>query len=128
MGSTTSGPAADSPGVIASKEELQKLVDSHDLVIFSGPVGPAKLNLECPYTRKTLTKLDGAGITYHHHKVGPKGTDSRAALMSICQGVKTVPEGFCLGKYIGGYDESDGKHVGAPGIMTLLKNGKLKAH
>merc|ERR1712232_651749 len=104
------------------KAKLQKVIDSHDLVIFSAPVGP-KHDKTCPYVRKTLKTLTDAGITFHHHVVGPKGTDTRNALISLCHGTKTVPEGFCLGKYIGGFDGSDAGHLGFPGIMPLFKDG-----
>lgn len=113
-------------GVDSLRSELQSIIDSNDLVIFSAPVGPNK-DKTCPYVAKTIAALDAAGITYHHHVVGPKGTDSRTALIELCKGVGTVPEGFCLGQWIGGFDASDGGHLGAPGIMPLFESGKLKS-
>eukprot|EP00656_Telonema_subtile_P040967 TRINITY_DN46064_c0_g1_i1.p2 TRINITY_DN46064_c0_g1~~TRINITY_DN46064_c0_g1_i1.p2 ORF type:complete len:146 (+),score=34.19 TRINITY_DN46064_c0_g1_i1:72-509(+) len=109
-----------------TKDELQSIIASHDLVIFSAPVGPNADKI-CPYVAKTVAALDAAEIPYYHQVVGPKGTPSRTALIELCQGVGTVPEGFCLGQWIGGYDASDGGHLGAPGITPLFESGKLQA-
>ena len=116
--------------VEAATLELQEMIPQHDLLIFSAPVGP-QANKTCPYVAKTIATLDAAGVGYHHQIVGIKGTNSRTALIELCHGVGTVPQAFCLGMWIGGYDASDGLKscdgVCPPGIMPLFENGKLQA-
>merc|ERR1712166_929376 len=114
------------PSEELTKTELQAAIDSHDLVIFSAPVGP-NADKTCPYVAKTVAALDASGMPYQHLTVGSKGTPSRTALIELCQGVATVPQGFCLGRYIGGFDETDAGHLGMPGIMPLFEDGRLQA-
>eukprot|EP00931_Biecheleriopsis_adriatica_P084448 TRINITY_DN58290_c0_g1_i1.p1 TRINITY_DN58290_c0_g1~~TRINITY_DN58290_c0_g1_i1.p1 ORF type:complete len:144 (+),score=27.97 TRINITY_DN58290_c0_g1_i1:52-483(+) len=118
--------AEEPASVEGAKALLQKIVSSHDVVLFTAPVGPGGL-MTCPYCSKAQAALKSAGITYHHQVVGTKGTNSRTALIDMCKGTATVPEAFFMGQWIGGWDETDGKDVREPwmGISSLIETGKL---
>eukprot|EP00933_Yihiella_yeosuensis_P050454 TRINITY_DN4823_c1_g1_i1.p1 TRINITY_DN4823_c1_g1~~TRINITY_DN4823_c1_g1_i1.p1 ORF type:complete len:138 (-),score=33.27 TRINITY_DN4823_c1_g1_i1:66-479(-) len=121
-----SAPSNEPATLEEAKTNLRKITSTHDLVLFTAPVGPFGC-MTCPYCTKAQNALKAAGIAYHHEVVGAKGSNSRTALIEMCKGTATVPEAFFLGEWIGGYDETDGKDVREPwmGISPLIDSGKL---
>mmetsp|Transcript_11548 Transcript_11548/g.30881 ORF Transcript_11548/g.30881 Transcript_11548/m.30881 type:complete len:138 (+) Transcript_11548:88-501(+) len=123
MGASSSSEPAS---VEEAKANLEKVLSNNTLVLLTAPVGPFGA-FSCPFCKKVIKALDAAGIPYHHEVVGQKGSNSRSALIELCKGTTSVPEAFCFGKWIGGYDESDGKDVREAwmGISGLIASGKL---
>jgi hypothetical protein len=61
-----------------------------------------------------------------HSQVGRKGTASRTALIELAEGVTSVPLGWCVQTFLGGFDETDGKKGAGYGILPLLRLARSK--
>jgi glutaredoxin 3 len=110
---TPAGPAqapiaAASPTDIA---EVKSMISADDVVIFASPT--------CGYCKMAVSLMTGLNIKHNCVYVTPQ---QRAALYSL-SGMRTVPNIWVRGKFIGGY--SDGPETWM-GLTKVVASGMIK--
>jgi glutaredoxin 3 len=98
-----------SSSTAADKENLQTKIDGNAFVLF--------VRGGCPYCRQASSALKSAGVDFVQHSLS--GAESSA--MRQITGKTSVPQGFCLGKYVGGCN--DGPKAGM-GVVPNVANIK----
>ena len=118
MGSTWAKPTPSSPVqapiVVASSNdiaEVKSIISSDDVVMFASPT--------CGYCKMAVSVMLGLNIKHTCVYVTPQ---QRAALYSL-SGMRTVPNIWIRGKFVGGY--SDGPETWM-GLTKIIASGMIQ--
>ena len=98
----------------AASAELQRLIKSADVVVFSATY--------CPFSARAKAELKSAGLAYTavEHNMRPDGGALVAELGKLT-GRTSIPSIFIRGRSVGGCND------GTPGLRPLIASGELQS-